>query len=84
MFSWNFFTFFTFLFLKAVPRKTKIWKFPRVKLELQPLAYATATATQDPSHVCNLPHICNLELTVTPDPQPTKKGQGLNLDPHGF
>ena len=27
-----------------------------VKLELQLLAYATATATQDPSHVCSLCH----------------------------
>ena len=27
-----------------------------VELELQPLAYATATAMQDPSHVCNLHH----------------------------
>jgi len=28
-----------------------------VELELQLLAYATATATQDPSLVCNLHHI---------------------------
>ena len=28
----------------------------RVKLELQLLAYATATATQDPSCICNLHH----------------------------
>ena len=27
-----------------------------VKLELQLLAYATATGTQDPSHVCDLHH----------------------------
>ena len=27
-----------------------------IKLELQLLAYTTATAMQDPSHVCNLPH----------------------------
>ena len=35
-----------------------IWKFPRlgVESELQLLAYATATATQDLSHVCNLHH----------------------------
>ena len=28
----------------------------RVELELQLLAYTTATATQDLSHVCDLPH----------------------------
>ena len=27
-----------------------------VELELQVLAYTTATATQDPSHICNLHH----------------------------
>ena len=27
-----------------------------VKSGLQPLAYTIATATQDPSHVCNLHH----------------------------
>ena len=27
-----------------------------VKSELQPLAYATATAMQDLSHICNLHH----------------------------
>ena len=27
-----------------------------VKLELQQLAYTTATATQDPSRICNLHH----------------------------
>jgi len=27
-----------------------------VEAELQLLAYTTATATQDPSHVCDLPH----------------------------
>ena len=33
-------------------------EFPRlgVELELQLLAYATSTATQDPSHVCDLHH----------------------------
>ena len=34
------------------------WKFPRlgVELELQQLAYTTASATLDPSHVCALHH----------------------------
>ena len=38
------------------------------KSEWQLSAYSTATATPDPSHVC--------EFTATPDPQPTDPGQG--------
>ena len=34
-----------------------------VKLELQQLAYATATAMPDLSRICDLP-----QLTATPDP----------------
>ena len=35
-----------------------IWKFPRLGIEWELLApaYTTATATQDPSHVCDLDH----------------------------
>ena len=36
------------------------------KLELQHLAYATATATQDPSHVCNLYHSSQQCQTLNP------------------
>ena len=52
-----FFFFFFFLsfcyFFGPLPRHMKV---PRlgVELELEPLAYASATATGDPSHVCNL------------------------------
>ena len=49
----NFFNFFVFLGLHPlhmeVPR-------PGVELELLLLAYTIATATWDPSHVCNLHH----------------------------
>ena len=38
-----------------------------VELEVQLQAYATATATWDPSHVYNLHH----SSTAMPDPQPT-------------
>ena len=71
-------------------------KFPRlgVESELQLLAYATATAMQDPSCVCNLHHshsnagsqLClqpTPQLTATPDPWPTERGQGSNLHPNG-
>ena len=52
-------------------------KVPRLRAEseLQLLAYATATATQDLSSVC--------DLTAMPDPQLTMRGQGLNLHPYG-
>ena len=45
--------------------------------ELQLQAYTTATATQDPSHVCDL------QLRAIPDPYPTEQGQGLKPHPHG-
>ena len=50
-----FFFFFFFCFLGPHPQHMEI---PRlgVKLELQPQAYTTATATWDPSHICNLYH----------------------------
>ena len=38
-----------------------------VDLELQLLAYVTATATDDPSRVCDL----TPQLTAMPDPEPT-------------
>ena len=52
----------------------------RVESELQLLAYPTATATQDLSHICDLHHslqqcqILNL----------LHWGQGLNPHPHGY
>ena len=51
-----FFFFFFFFFFQG--RTQGIRKFPGqgVKSELQLLAYATATAMQDPSHVCDLHH----------------------------
>ena len=47
--------FFFFCLFKAAPRHMEV---PRlgVESELYLLAYTTATATQDPSHVCNLHH----------------------------
>ena len=52
-----------------------------VESELQLLANATATATKDPSHVCDL-HPPQLKALL--DPQPTERGQGLNPHPHGY
>ena len=49
-----------------------------VDLELQLLAYTTATATQ------NLSHISDLRYSSQLDPQPTERGQGSNLRPHGY
>lgn len=42
--------------------------------ELQLQAYTTATATRDPSRICDLHHSSR---------QPTEWGQGSNLHPHG-
>ena len=49
-----------------------------VKLVLQLPAYSTATATQDPSYVCDR----HLQLTAMPDPQSTKQDQRLH--PNGY
>ena len=55
--------FFFFFFLRTQPRHMEV---PRlgVELELQLTAYTTPTATQDPSHVCDL----YPQLMVMPDP----------------
>ena len=37
-----------------------------VELELQLLAYATATATQDPRHICDLHHSSQLHWIIDP------------------
>ena len=39
---------------------------PGVELELQLLGYATATATPDPSHVCDLHHSSQLRQILNP------------------
>ena len=49
-----------------------------VQLELQLLAFATATAMQDPSHVCNLHHSSRQHQILNP----LSEGQGSNLHPH--
>jgi len=42
-------------------------------------AYATVTATQDPSWILQP----TPQLTATPDAQPTERDQGSNPQPHG-
>ena len=49
------FLFLFFVFLLAHPWHLEVPRL-RVKLEVQLLAYTTATATPDPSHVCTLHH----------------------------
>lgn len=57
--------FFLFVFLGPHPRHMDV---PRVgtELELWPLAYATATATQDPSQVCDLHHSSRQHQVLNP------------------
>ena len=49
------------------------------ELQLQLPGLTTATATWDPSQICDLYHSSQLTL----DSQPTKRGQELNPHPHG-
>ena len=49
----------------------------RGQLELQLLTYATATATQDPSHVCNLHHSSQQHQVLNPLSE--ARDQPLNL-----
>ena len=67
--------FFTFLWLYMQHMKV-----PRlgVKSELQLLAYTTATAIWDLSHVCDLPHSSWKHQILNP-----LLGKGLNSHPHG-
>jgi len=55
------FFFFFFCFLGLHLRHMEVSKL-KVELELQLLAYTTASATRDPSHICNLHHTM-LDLT---------------------
>ena len=65
-------------FYDCTPRHLEV---PRLgaRSELQLPAYATATATRDPSLVCDL----HPQLMAMPDPLPTEQGQGSNLQPRG-
>ena len=47
--------YFYFFFLVLYPRHMEVSRLG-VESELQLLAYATATAMPDPSHICNLHH----------------------------
>ena len=51
-----------------------------VESELQMLAYATASATQDLSSVCDL-HQSSRQCQIL---NPTDRGQESNLHPHGY
>ena len=69
----------TFFFLfRAIPGHVEV---PRlgVELELQLLAYETATAIPDLSCICDLHHSLG-----NASPQPTERGQKLNLHPGGY
>ena len=69
------------LTLLATSCTCSIWKFLGlgVELELQLLACTSATATLDPSHICDL-HCSLRQCQIL---NPTEQGQGLNPHPHG-
>ena len=70
---------FIYLFIVFLQPRPRHMEVPRlgVESELQLPASATAIAVLDPSRVCDLHH--SSQLTATPDPWPTKRGQGWNL-----
>ena len=61
-------TFVLFLFLVFLGPHWQDMEVPRlgVELEQQLPAYATATATPDPSHICNLHHSSRQSLILNP------------------
>ena len=69
--------FFFFGFLGPHPWHVEV---PRlgVELELQLLTYATATAMQDPSQICDLHHSLRQRQMAT------ERGQGSNTQPHVY
>ena len=71
--------FFCFSFLGMHPRHMEV---PRlgVESELQLPAYTTATATQDPSHACDLHHSSWQCRTLNPPSEATL----MNPHPHGY
>ena len=54
-----------FCFLGPYPQHMEVSRL-RVKLELQLLAYTTATATQDPRHICDLHHCLRQRWLLRP------------------
>ena len=79
MFSFfSFFFFGLFAFSRAAPAVYGGSQ-ARGPIGAVPPAYARDTATRDPSRICD--H--TPQLTATPDPEPTERGQGSNLQPRG-
>ena len=72
----HFFLFLFFFFLGPHPQLMEV---PRlwVELELQLLAYTTATAKPDPNHICNLHH--SSQQCQIPDPLSESRDQTQNL-----
>ena len=60
-FFWSFFL----LFLGPLPRHMEVSRLG-VESELQPLAYARATATLDPSCICHLHHSSRQHWIINP------------------
>ena len=78
----SFFQEFYFYFICFLGPHAQHMEVPRlgVELELQLPATATATANAGPEP-CLRP---TPQFMATPDHQPTERGQGLNMHPHGY
>ena len=80
-----FFSFFGF-FCHFLSHSRSIWRFPGqvgVKPQPQLLAYARATATQDPSHVCNVHHSSRQHRILNPLGKARDRTHNLMV-PSGF
>ena len=71
---------FIYLFILGLHLKNMEAPWLGVESELQQLTYTTATATKDPSHICNLHHSSRQRQI----PDPRSRGQGSNSGPHRY
>ena len=75
---WSFFLFFLFLLFRATPKAYEVSQ-PRGQIGAMAASLHHSHSNKGSKlHLWPTP-----QLTATPDPQPTERGQGLNPHPHG-
>ena len=76
-----FFFFLSFLFLLFQGHTPCTWKFPGQGLNW---CYSSEPTLQPQQHRIRAASAMYTTLTAMPDPRLTERGQGLNLQPHGY